>query len=110
MARPLLAEGRIVTGADSGGDPHSSFFIEHRIVDVGLTVPDRFVPPIWRRRSHFIVAARWSFRIVNRHLQLTCRGAHWVENRQIIYAELSRSIDEAVGVEHRIPLVGGDLV
>src|SRR6267143_1044473 len=63
MARPFFAERWIVVRANSGGNPHSAFFIEHRIVHVGLAVPDGFVPPIRRGRHNLVVSTRRSLRI-----------------------------------------------
>ena len=51
IARSLFAEGRVVTGADSGREPYAPFLVEHRIVHVGPAVPDRFLSPIRRRRQ-----------------------------------------------------------
>ena len=51
MLRPLAAKRRVLARADPGGQPEASSSVEHRIVHVGLTVPDRFVAPIRRWRQ-----------------------------------------------------------
>src|SRR5437762_13827643 len=58
MARPFFAEGWIVARTNSGCNPHSTLFIEHRIVHVALAMPNGFVSPIGRRRSWLVVRTR----------------------------------------------------
>src|SRR5580704_10071744 len=87
VARTFFAERWILARADSGGNPDSPLRIEHRVVHVGLAVPDRFVSPIGGRFHRLVVCARWRLRIANWHTNLARYGAHRVEDRQIVNAE-----------------------
>src|SRR3989442_2319740 len=110
MARAFFTERWIFARADSGGNPDSTLRIEHRIVDIGLAVPDGFVPPIRRRRRNLVVCARWSLRIANWHSKLIRYSAHWIEDRQIINAEFGSAVDGSIGVQCGIALIRGDLI
>src|SRR5947208_1443964 len=46
MARSVFAEIRIGRRTYGGSNPHSTFFIDHRIVDVVPAGPDRFLAPV----------------------------------------------------------------
>src|SRR5438552_12169429 len=107
MARPFFAERWIVTRANPGGDPDSSLFIKHGIVDVGLAVPNGFLSPIRRRRWGLIVAARWRLRVTDWHADAGRCGAHWVEDRQIVNAKSCGAVNCSVGVQCGMPRVGG---
>ena len=52
MVRAFLAEGRIGWRTNSGRDPDPPLFIEHRIMNGGLTLPNPFRSPVRRRREH----------------------------------------------------------
>ena len=110
MARPFFAERWIVTRANPGGDPDSSLFIKHGIVDVGLAVPNGFISPIRRRRRRLIVAARWRLRVTDWHADSVRCGAHWVEDRQIVNAKFCGAVNCSVGVQCGIALVGGNFI
>src|SRR5437870_3188898 len=104
MGRPFLAEGWVVAWTNSGGDPHSSFFIEHWIVHVGAAIPNGFVSPIRRRNSRLVVCARWSLWIAHSQFDLTRRGPNWIQHRQVIHAEFCGPIDWTIGIQRRIAL------
>src|SRR5262245_108660 len=93
VGRTFFTERGIFARPDSGGNPDSPLPIEHRIVDVGLAMPDGFVPPIWRRRRDLVICTRWRIRITHRHFHLARRGTHWVEHWQIVNAEFSSSVN-----------------
>ncbi len=52
MVRTLAAEIEVSRRAHRGCDPNTPKFVEHRIVDVVLAVPNRFVAPVGRRLRH----------------------------------------------------------
>src|ERR1700676_302807 len=79
MARAFVAESRVFAAADSGSNPQATLPIEHRIVNIGLAVPDRFVAPVRRRRNNFIVCTRWRFRITHAEFHLAGRRPHRVK-------------------------------
>src|SRR5215467_4360554 len=110
LVTPLLAEGRIVAGANSLRNPDSALFIKHRIVHISLTVPDGIVAPIGGRRHNLVIGARWRLWVTNGQFHLACRGTSRIEDREVIRAKLRSSIDPAVGIDGGIPLVGRDLV
>src|SRR5580700_7980590 len=83
VARAFFAKRWIFARADPGGNPDSPLPIKHGIVDIGLAVPDGFVPPIWRRCRDLVVCARWRLRVANWHSNLNRYSPNRIEDRQI---------------------------
>ena len=110
MVRALLAEVRIRRRADARGEPDPALLVVHRVVRAGLAVPDRLLAPVGRRR-HRIVLVRRRLRIAHRHLERRGLVIDRIEHRNEVGAVLDRAVDQAVGVERRLALVGrGDVV
>ena len=109
VVRPVQAHRRVVGAAHPRGEPDAAGLIEHRVVDVGLAVPDRLVPPVGRGRQR---RARRDRRVgvAHRHRHLGGGVGHRIEHRHVVRARLERAVDRAVGVDRRVALVGGDLV
>ena len=55
LRRTLAAEGRRVGIPDARGEPEPSLRIEHLIMHTGVTIPDRRVTPVGRRRGDRVV-------------------------------------------------------
>src|SRR5262249_54854504 len=109
MVRPFFAEGRIGRRTDSRSEPDAALFIEHRVVHAGLAISDDLVGPVWRR-CHGILRRCRGLWVAGRHVDLTRLMSHRVQDRYEICALLGSPIDEAVGVDRGMALVGGDLV
>ena len=69
MIRARLAEGGIIWPAHARRVPHAAEMIEHRIVGVGLTVPDALIAPIHRRLDHRIIVRRGRIGIAHRRME-----------------------------------------
>ena len=65
MIRALAAERRIGGRTQAHREPRTALLVHHRVVRVGLRVPDRLVAPVGRRR-HRIGAVRRRLRIEHR--------------------------------------------
>src|SRR5437867_10277483 len=65
MARPRLADVRVVGRAYRGSEPHATALIEHRVVHVGLAGPDDLAAPVWRRLRHARAGGRLRAGIAN---------------------------------------------
>ena len=105
---PCFAERGIVARTNSSGEPQASAFVEHRIVDRRMAVPDSFIAPNWRGLHRLRLSRRVRIAIWNLHL--TDGVVHGIEHGQVVAALLGRSVDQTVGVDVRIALVGGDFV
>src|SRR5215475_9364960 len=115
MVRAFFAEGRIIRRTNSGGNPDSALFVEHRVMNRGLTFPNAFRSPIRRRREHQRIRPCDGYsvrrvRIAYWHSDLGRPMTNGIENRHKIRAVLGRTIDQAIGVDGWIALVAGDLV
>ena len=109
MTRSFFAEIRIGRRPHSGGQPHTALLVEHRIVDVVLAGPDRFFAPVRRRLRHRGRCCGRA-RIAHGQRNAADRVADRIEHRQIVGAQLQRSVDETVRVERGIPSVGSDRI
>ncbi len=110
MVRSLPAEIRIGRWADARSEPDLTLLVIHRIVCRGLAVPDHLLAPVGRRRKR-IVLRRRCLRITHRHAEGRRLVAHRIKHRDDVGRVLDRAIDQAVGVQCRLALVGrGDVV
>ena len=83
--------------------------VEHRVVDVVLAGPDRFLIPVRRRlpASSPSVGGVFGSRTVSFTWLIVLLDR--IEDRQVVGAELERSVDQTVGVERGIAPVGRHL-
>src|ERR1700674_553260 len=88
IAGPFFAEGRVVARTNSRSEPNTPLLVEHRIVHDRLAAPDGFFSPVGRGRRYLVLSRRRGPWIADRHLYLTPRVPHRVEDGQIIRAEL----------------------
>ena len=109
MARPLLAQVRVVRRAHRGGDPHPPLVIEHRVVDVVPARPEDFIAPVGRGLRHLRIR-RLGIRVPDRQLDLARRVVRRIQHGEVIGAQLQRTVDRSVGVDGGVPPVGRDLV
>src|SRR5229473_18508 len=100
MARTFLAVSWILGRTDYGSEPDAALLIEHRVMHVGLAVPDGFVAPVGRRLHRFPRSGRLG--IANRHSHMGRRVVHWIEHGNVIGAQLGSAVEQAVGVDRRI--------
>ena len=104
-SEPFLQKVRIGGGPTREVYQTRPVLIEHRVVRAGLAVPDRLVAPIGRRRQR-VVLGRLRLRIAHRHLDGGCLVIDRIEDRHEVGAVLGRAVDQAIGVERRLALVG----
>ena len=110
IVRSCFAESRIARRPESGCKPHPPQFIEHRIVRIGLTVPDRLVSPIGRGHENGVIRGGGRVRIADGQLHLARCILRRIEDWREIRALLGRPVDQAVCVDGGISLVRGNLV
>ncbi len=112
MVGALPAPVRVGAPADRGGQPDPSPRVHHRVVRVGRRVEDDLVAPVRRRleagrgrehRGHHLG------RLAERDGDLHRFVPRRVGDHQGVVGD-GYAVDEAVGVDRRLPLVGGDLV
>src|SRR5262245_56548604 len=107
MARPSLAVVRIVERTDRRRDPHAAFFVEHRVVNVVLALPDRLAAPVRRWLRHR--GGSWRrIRIADRQLDRAGDVLYWIEDRQVVGAELQRAVKGTVRVDRRVAAIRRD--
>ena len=111
MVRSRLAKGGIVEPAHRRGQPHSAFFVYHRVVVVDARVPNLPVAPIGRRHDRLLgrrvplAQGRWHFGIAHRRMEVRDRVRRRVEDRQLI-----SGIERPIGIDRRIAPIGRDQV
>ncbi len=110
MIRSRLAPCRRLGLTDARRGPHATLLIHREAVDRRLAVPDHFVAPVRRRRQRRRIRGARRLRIANRQLHLARRVVRRIDDGQVIAALFERSVDGAVGVHGRIPLVARDVV
>ena len=88
-----------------GGEPQAALLVEHRVVDVVLAGPDRFVAPVGRRRGH-LRRGRRRIGIANGQRNLADGVGLRIEHRHVVGAQLERAIERAVGVQRRVAAIG----
>src|SRR3984893_3836925 len=93
---------------DSSGDPQTSAFIEHRIMNRRMAVPDGLIAPNWRGLHRLGLSRRVWVAIWNLHL--TDGVVRGIEYGQVVAALLGRSVDQTIGVNVGIALIRGDFV
>ena len=98
-----LSAGRIVDVIQT-----RPLLVEHRIVDVVLARPERFVAPIGRRCARIRPRRRLGRRIAHGERNAADRVAHRVEHREIVAAQLERAVEQSVRVERRVAPVRRD--
>ena len=109
MVGSLLAESRIVVGANAGRVPDAPFLIHHRIVCCCFAVPDRIGAPVGRGRHRVFLRGRR--RWITHRMHHLARGAcHRVEARHQVRAVLWGAVNLAVGVDARIAPVGRNFI
>src|SRR5882757_4158972 len=102
MVGTRLAESGIVSGTDACGQPDAALVVEHRVVDVGLAIPDLFISPIGRRRGNVIVLGGRSCGIAHLRLDLAPGVTHGIKGWNEIRTFLGRAVESSSGVEPRI--------
>ena len=109
MVRALLAVIGVGRRPQLGGEPDLALLIHHHVVNGGVAVPDRLVAPIGRsavrrirRTLHLLVEVG----LLDRGGDVLDR----VERRNEIGALFRRAVDQPVGVDMRVALVGRDRV
>ena len=106
---PALQKAGLACRADSAVNQRRPRSIEHGIVDGGVAVPDGLVAPHGRGLAAACGCPGVSG---SRNGTFTCADGvvHGIEHRQIVAALFGRSVDQAVGVDAWVALVGGDFV
>ena len=109
MVRPFLTKGLSGPRPDSGGEPDSPLFIQHRVVHAGLRIPDAFLSPVGRWR-HPERLRGGGLRIADRHFHFGSPMFDRIQDGHEIGTVFGRTVNGAVGVDGGVPLVGGNLV
>ena len=115
MARALLAEVGIVRLVAGRGQPDAALPVEHRVVVVGLAVPDVLLAPIGRGSQDLDragVAGSERQRHVGRGRQHEVRRhvLHRIEDRHVVAGMLALPVQRPIGVDGRVAPVARDQV
>src|SRR5947199_898695 len=93
MARPRLANVRVVGRAYRGGEPHATALIEHWVVHVGLTGPDELAAPIGRWLQHLRPGGRRGVGIAHGERYPAGGVVRGIEHGEIVGAQFERSVE-----------------
>ncbi len=104
MVRALPAKVRVRGGAHGCRDPDPAFMIEHRVMHVGLAIPNRFIIPIGRWLRHRRVG-RLRIGIANSQGYTGCLMLDRVEHGQVVGTGFKSPVNLTVGVDGRVPPV-----
>src|SRR6266487_2507242 len=110
MARPRLADVRVIGRAYGGGEPHAPALVQHRVVHVVLAGPDDFAAPVERRLRHAGPGGWLRSGIAHRKRHPARRVTRGIEDGQVVRAQLQRAVDLPVRVDRGIAPVGRDFV
>ena len=110
MARPRLAEVRIVRRTNPRGDPDAPRLVEHRVVHVRPAGPDRLGAPVRRWTRNLRRRRGRRARVADRHRNSGDGMRLRVEHGQVIGARLEHTVERTVGVDGGIAAVGRDQV
>ena len=110
MIRSRLTPCRRLGLTDARRRPHATLLVHREAVDRRLAVPDHFVAPVRRRRHWRRIRGARRLRIANGQLHLARRVVRRIDDGQVIATLFERSVDGAVGVHGRIPLVARDVI
>src|SRR5258708_2315636 len=91
--------------ANSRREPYPSLLIDEWVMDAGVAIADWFVTPI-RRSSSRKVRIGSGLRIPVRMLYLRCLVRDRIQHGHHVGALLGRSVDQAVGIDARVALIG----
>ena len=115
MARAFFAEVGVVRLVARRRQPQAALTVEHRVVVVGLAVPDVFVAPIGRALQDVdragVAGAECQRHVGCRRQHKIRRDVfHRVEDRHVVAGVLALTVERAVSVDRRITFVAGDQV
>ena len=108
MTRTRLAERGVLRRTNTRRDPDTTLSVEHRVVHVGLAVPDRLRPPIRRRDGHLLLRHWAGARVTECDWDTTRRMSLRIEHRHVVGACLEHGVERTIRIHSWIAAIGRD--